>query len=104
MRYEFHPQALDEYEAAARYYAGVQTGLEVRFITCVESAFRQVSEASTRWRLFEEDVRRCLVHVFPYAVLYSIESDYILIIAVMHCSRGPDYWHHRIEGSVENPE
>lgn len=97
MRYEFHPEALDEYEDAARYYAGCQAGLELRFIACVESAFRQVSEAPDRWRSFEEDVRRCLVHVFPYAVLYTIEPDYVLIIAVMHCSREPGYWRHRVQ-------
>ena len=100
MRYEFHPEALDEYEDAARYYAACQEGLELRFIACVESAFRQVSEAPTCCRVFEEDVRRCLVHVFPYAVLYSIESDYVLIIAVMHCGRKPGYWRHRIERSA----
>jgi toxin ParE1/3/4 len=64
MRYEFHPEALDEYEEAARYYAGCQAGLELRFIACVEAAFHRVSEAPTRWRLFEQDVRRCLVQVF----------------------------------------
>ena len=97
MRYEFHPDAFDEYVVAARYYADCQVGLELRFIACVEAALRQISEAPTRWRFFEEDVRRCLVHVFPYAVLYSIESDYVLIIAVMHCSREPGYWRRRIE-------
>jgi len=97
MRHEFHPEALEEYEDAARYYAGCQNGLELRFIACVESAFRQISNAPARWRPFEEDVRRCLVHVFPYAVLYSTESDYVLIIAIMHCSRKPGYWRHRID-------
>jgi hypothetical protein len=41
-------------------------------------------------------VRRCLVHVFPYAVLFSIEPDHVLIIAITHCSREPGYWRHRI--------
>ena len=100
MRYEFHPEALDEYEDSARFYAGCQSGLELRFIDCVESAFRRVSEAPTRWRPFEEDVRRCLVHVFPYAVLYTIEPDYVLIIAIMHCSREPGYWQNRIQRSA----
>ncbi len=98
MRHEFHPEALAEYEDAARYYAGCRDGgLELRFINCVESALRQISEAPLHGRLFEEDVRRRLVHVFPYAVLYSIEPDHVLIIAVMHCSREPGYWRHRIE-------
>jgi len=96
MRYEFHPEALDEYEDAARYYASCQVGLELRFIACVESAFRRISEAPTRWRPFEEDVPRCVVRVFPNAVLYSVESDYALIIAVTHCSREPGYWRHGI--------
>lgn len=59
MRYEFHPEALAEFEDAARFYADCQPGLELRFIACVEAAFRQVSETPTRWRPFEEDVRRC---------------------------------------------
>lgn len=97
MRFEFHPEALDEYEDAARYYTGCQDGLELRFMECVESAFGKICENPTRFRFFEQDVRRCLVHVFPYAILYTIESDYVLIIAVMHCSREPGYWRHRIE-------
>lgn len=96
MRYEFHPDALDEFECAARYYASCQDGLEVRFIACVEAALRQVSETPTQWRVFEQDVRRFLVRVFPFAVLYSVESDYVLILAIMHCSREPGYWRHRI--------
>jgi plasmid stabilization system protein ParE len=95
MRYVFHPEALDEFEDAARYYAGCQVGLELRFISCVELALSQISEAPTRWPAFEQDVRRCLVHVFPYAVLYSIEPDHVLILAVMHCRREPGYWRHR---------
>jgi hypothetical protein len=35
---------------------------------------------------------------FRMPVLYSIESDYVLFIAVMHCSREPGYWRHRAEG------
>lgn len=95
MRYEFHPEALRELEDAASFYADCQDGLELRFLACVELAFHRIAEDPARWGLFEEDVRRCLVHVFPYAVLYSIESDFALIIAVMHCSREPGYWRHR---------
>ncbi len=32
MRYELHPEALDDFEDAARFYAGCQVGLELRFI------------------------------------------------------------------------
>jgi plasmid stabilization system protein ParE len=98
MRFEFHPEALDEYEDAARYYAACQEGLELRFIANLEHGLRGICEAPKRWRQFDGEVRRCLVRVFPYAVLYTIEADYILILAVMHCSREPGYWHHRSKG------
>lgn len=96
MRFEFHPEALAEYEEAARYYADCQDGLELRFIAAVEQAIMQILEAPELWRILENDIRRCLTPIFPYAVLYSIETDFVLIIAVMHCHRAPDYWHDRI--------
>ena len=96
MRYEFHPDALAEYEEAAQYYASCQKSLELRFMAAVEHTVQQILEAPERWRILEEDIRRCLTRVFPYAVLYTIERDYVLIIAVMHCHREPGYWHHRV--------
>lgn len=97
MKYRFHPEAASEYEDAARYYARQTPGLEIRFIECVEAAVAGVADSPSQWALFEDDIRRCLVHVFPYAVLYTIEADEILIVAIMHCSREPGYWHVRIE-------
>jgi toxin ParE1/3/4 len=31
-----------------------------------------------------------------YAVLYSVETDYVLIISLMHSHREPGYWRKRI--------
>jgi hypothetical protein len=30
-------------------------------------------------------------------VLYTVEADFILIVAVMHSSREPGYWKRRID-------
>lgn len=95
MKYEFHPEALVEFEAAADFYAERQRGLEARFIDAVHTAIRNACDAPQRWRQFDGEIRRVLVHVFPYAVLFSIEDGYIYIIAVMHCSREPEYWKNR---------
>jgi len=97
MKYEFHPEALEEYRQAALWYAEREPGIALRFITSVEDAISRVIDAPTRWRVIDEDVRRCLIRVFPYAVLYTIEADFLLIVAVMHCSREPNYWKLRVE-------
>ncbi len=44
MRFEFHPEALVEYEEAARHYAECQEGLELRFIAAVETAIRRTHD------------------------------------------------------------
>lgn len=100
MKYEFQPEALAEYQEAAQYYAEQRAGLELRFIESVENAIIRILESPTAWREFEGEVRRCLCHVFPFAVLYTIEAGYILIIAVMHCRREPGYWKQRAAGST----
>lgn len=96
MKYQFHPEALVEFEEATRYYAAIQAELAQRFIENVEAAINRLSERPSAYAILEQDVRRCLARVFPYAVLYTIEREYALIVAVMRCHRTPGYWHHRI--------
>ena len=38
MRYEFHLEALEEYDEVGHYYARQQPGLDLRFILCIEEA------------------------------------------------------------------
>ena len=96
MRCEFHPEALAEYEAAALYYAERDPAVGQRFVAAVEDAIDRILAAPTRWRLLDDDVRRCLTRVFPYGVLYTIEPDLVLVVAVTHCSRAPGYWKRRV--------
>ena len=96
MRYEFHPAALDEYRQAALWYAERQPEVGLKFVASVEDAIARIVDAPTRWRLVDEDVRRCLTRVFPFGILYTIEDDFLLIVAVMHFSREPEYWKSRI--------
>lgn len=96
MRFDFHPEALAEYQQAAQYYAACQDDLDLRFINSIEHAIRRVVSHPGHHREIEADVRRCLTKVFPYAVLFTVEQDSILILAVMHCHREPGYWRNRL--------
>lgn len=96
MKYVFHPAALTEYSAAVEFYAKRRVELAQAFINAVEEAIFRIVESPTRCGVIEQDIRRCLTHKFPYGILYTIEVDYILIVAVMHCSREPGYWKERV--------
>jgi plasmid stabilization system protein ParE len=96
MRYFFHPEARLEYLEAAAFYEKRRAGLGAHFTIEVEATIGRILESPARWPVFEEDVRRCLTHIFPYGILYSVEGESILIVAVMHCSRRPGYWKERV--------
>jgi toxin ParE1/3/4 len=65
MNYEFHPEALAEFEDAAVHYAEKQPGLELRFIASIEAAINRIVENPALFAVLEQDVRRCLARVFP---------------------------------------
>ena len=44
MKLEFHPEALAEFEDAAKYYATCRDNLELRFIAAIEAIFKRILE------------------------------------------------------------
>ena len=98
MKFEFHPEARLEFLDTVRYYESCQSGLGEHFIQSVDAAIAGVNENPEAWAEIEQDVRRKLTRIFPYAVLYTIEPEYILIVAIMHCHEEPGYWRSRLGG------
>ncbi|NEP83200.1 MAG: type II toxin-antitoxin system RelE/ParE family toxin [Okeania sp. SIO3C4] len=91
MKYVFHPAALTEYSEAVEFYAERRVEIAQTFINAVENTIFKIVESPTHWPVIDEDIRRCLMRKFPYGILYTIEDNLILILAVMHCSREPGY-------------
>lgn len=67
-------------------------GLGEDFSLEVNATVQNILSYADAWPIVEDDVRRCLTRRFPYGVLYSIETDRVYILAVMHLHRHPDYW------------
>ena len=96
MTYDFHPEARLEYREAAAFYDARRAGLGAAFTLEAEAAIDRILQSPKSWRVVEQDVRRCLTHTFPYGILYTIEEDLILIVAIMHLHRRPGYWRDRL--------
>ncbi len=60
MRWGFHPEAMEEYRETTLYYAERDPVLALRFVEAVEDTIRRILESPERWRVLDEDVRRCL--------------------------------------------
>jgi plasmid stabilization system protein ParE len=96
---EYLAEALEEAEAAARWYAERSLTAAAAFsdeIDAAESAIVRLPEA---WPRFDHDTRRYLLRRFPFSIVYRVEAHRILIVAVAHSRRRPDYWSSRIQGS-----
>ncbi|MEW6614970.1 MAG: type II toxin-antitoxin system RelE/ParE family toxin [Thermodesulfobacteriota bacterium] len=97
MKVIFSKYAKQELDDATHYYEVEQPGLGRRFREEIGKAARRISEYPEAWSVERSDVRKCILHKFPYKLLYSIEEDHIFIIAVAHQHRKPDYWIRRKE-------
>lgn len=92
MKIIFSKYAKLELEDAVSFYELQQSELGKRFKNEVKKAILRIAEYPTAWSTEKGEVRKCLLHKFPYKLLYSIESDHIFIIAVAHQHRKPNYW------------
>ena len=96
MSYRFHPEAEAEMNLSIDYYESIEPGLGYDFALEVYETIQRVMDFPKAWTLLDGDVRRSLIKRFPYGVLYSEETDGILILAVMNLHRAPGYWKHRV--------
>lgn len=97
MRVIFSKYAKQELEDAVRFYELEYSGLGKRFKEEVRKAALRIAEYPKAWSVERGDVRKSLLHKFPYKLLYSIEEDHIFVIAVANQHRKPDYWIERSE-------
>ncbi|MBI5025569.1 MAG: type II toxin-antitoxin system RelE/ParE family toxin [Nitrospirae bacterium] len=92
----FLPEAEEEMYEAARYYESQASGLGIDYLSEVERAVASIAESPETWPKFDGELRRRLVRRFPFGILYYIESEEIVIVAVAHLRRRPGYWKKRI--------
>lgn len=96
MKVEFLEAAQAELDETFNWYEAQQTGLGMQFLTEFDAAIRRLSGYPKSYALLTSDVRRCLIKRFPYGVLYGIDADTIVIVAVAHLHRKPNYWLERL--------
>ncbi len=92
---EFLPEARCDAEEATRYYEQRVPGLGARFRAEVESVCAAVVRQPLLWRERPGGYRRVNIPGFPCYVAYLIRDERILVTAVGHGSRHPDYWKQR---------
>lgn len=88
--------AEEELVLAAKYYEQRFPGLGSRFLAELQRAIERVQELPDAGTPLRGGYRRRLLLRFPYGVLYRTTAEEIVIVAVMHMRRRPDYWRKRV--------
>ncbi|BCU79314.1 type II toxin-antitoxin system RelE/ParE family toxin [Luteolibacter sp. LG18] len=92
---EFLSEALLEASEAAAYYEANVPGLGARFIEELKATTSSIAKQPLLWRKRAGGFRRVNLPGFPYYIAYFIRDETILIAAICHASRHPDYWKDR---------
>ncbi len=85
-----------EFYISQEYYEEQQTNLGNKFKSEVYNTLKRIQKFPNMFVKVKKDIRKCIVNKFPFNILYSIEGNNILVIAIAHHHRSPDYWIDRI--------
>jgi plasmid stabilization system protein ParE len=86
-----------ELDDAIRWYESQSPGLGNTFLIEVLAATDRIVRYPEAWQPLDADARRYRLGRCPYALIYAVESGDILVLAVAHLHRKPDYWRDRLQ-------
>jgi hypothetical protein len=91
-----------EAREAARWYEERRQGLGNQLLDAIARGLEAVEEDPRRFAVLEtihssREVRRYLVPRFPYTLIYEVRPDEVLVLAVAHVRRRPNYWKRRTD-------
>jgi len=84
-----------ELDAAYHYLKERSPGAADDFVLRIEEAVADLEETAHTWDAANPDERRYRLQQFPYALIYRLYGDVVVIGVVMHLRRHPGYWKDR---------
>jgi toxin ParE1/3/4 len=90
--YRFLPQAREELAAAVSFYEAESPGLGQDLAREARRLCFRILESPLAGVEIRPGIRRRLLRRFPYAILYGMDGDDVLIVVLAHQRRRPDYW------------
>jgi plasmid stabilization system protein ParE len=95
MPVELLPAARVDYDESFDWYAGRSPAAARHFSRSVDEALRAIGENPEMFAAVDPVHRACLVKQFPYSIVYRIEPERIVVMAIAHAKRRPGFWRGR---------
>ena len=97
MNVRFLTLAQQEVDDAVVWFEEREEGKGMDFLDELNRVVRLVKTFPYASRQIEPEIRRCLFARFPYSLVYGLDHDTIVVIAVAHTHRVPHYWVDRLK-------
>ena len=94
--YRFSEEADLEFQGQIDYFAEHAPGVGERFIADVDAAVRDIRAHPEIGSPVTKLIRKRVLRVFKYSILYINDLDEIVIVAVAPHKRRPGYWRKRL--------
>ena len=95
-RLEATPAVELDIEAAFDWYEREEAGLGFQFLDELRAAYMAILDHPLGYQDLRSGIRRALTRRFPYCIYFSVESDAVVVLAVLHSARDPEEWQRRI--------
>lgn len=92
---DFHPEPIVELSESADWYAERSPASARNFFAAVDKTIALIAVDPLRFVLIDEKHRACSVTKFPFQIVFRVDRDRMLILAVAHAKRRPAYWKNR---------
>ena len=94
-RIEFLEAAVTDLAETVAYYNSSQEDLGYEFLDEFKRTLNRIIAFPEAWPPISVKTRRCQTNRFPYGVIYKINHDFLLVVAVMHLHSEPEKWKKR---------
>jgi plasmid stabilization system protein ParE len=92
----FRVEAQTEFDEAFDWYEQQQAELGVDFLMCVAEVLERIESMPEAYEVVFEGIRRAVVRKFPFLILYKVEPNRVVVLAVFHSKRDPQMWQDRV--------
>jgi len=97
MNYRFHRAALAEHLDEVAFYESRLPGLGSDYLAEFEAIMARICAAPDFYpRIVDSGLRKAGLKRFPFHVIYCVEPEHIVVLAIAHQRRRPAYWAGRI--------
>jgi toxin ParE1/3/4 len=96
-RVEYHEGGTADVKSAVAWYQRHSAKAALDFIEELQRAVATIRQTPDRWPSGKNNTRRFLLWRFPFSIIHSEKESVIIILAVAHGSRGPEYWASRLK-------